>query len=879
MPHPAARKLQGGRRGPRQVTGKRQVKATLRPGPVKAASRAADAPDEANDDEDADEEEEAMEVDGAEAARGTDGTGSYGYRQALQREKPPLVGFRVSISGCARIKDELWELAVEYGAERHTGLLANTTHLVAETRDSEKYRVALERGIRVMLPSWLWAVQAAWKSGNVVDYARLEAEHRMQPLAGEYKDFIKSELVRNGAQIAQTFDKAVTHLIVAAPTSPHSQTPSSDKLVQARKNRHHLHPCLAVVWEGWIEAAIARGGLHANDTKLWTWREGEGPPVPPTVSAMPAAGRRGSPAPGRDQRPSVLCAPSIPSLDVEASEPDARPSVAPQDDAQILKKRRIAQASSLDNREGELAWALQLPTAQAAGASGNATIERRPVLSDADGLREVREPKADRAAGVKKTAIRALGERRSEVWTAARSDAKSLRADAAVADTNERLESGSFGAATRVRSGSHEPEATSTAAVPTIFADQSFALMELKGPDPSRLAEVVRAHGGTPHLDPASDQLAAADWVVVDYVEPSQQFFQSDDPRVVSVCWLELCIYAGALLPPADRLLERPLPYHCPLPGAEALHVHFSGFSDDGPVLHHIRRFMSAIGATYSRQLSRKVTHLVLASLDSVPNASEDRLRAANPTKVAKALEWGIPVVSLRELRLQVDSLAVFDGTVTTALQPAASSLDLKDVTNQYTDPGERRSASEHAGTPLKAVEQDLPHSTLAPVLKPVDASPRSRSPAAPASTTPPAPVPVDRTRRASAQPARDPVPKGLLRQQTSLLLAQLGASTDPAAETPRGRAVPARTRTHRDKFGSEPAREGHLITEIQAPRPSPPQATQDEGESIRVDYDDSEQAAARAQILKTLAMADGRAQDVPETPGSTRTLRKRSRA
>lgn len=56
-----------------------------------------------------------------------------------------------------------------------------------------------------MLPSWLWAVQAAWKSGNVVDYARvssirqyleataaadsvdlpqLEAEHRMQPLAG-----------------------------------------------------------------------------------------------------------------------------------------------------------------------------------------------------------------------------------------------------------------------------------------------------------------------------------------------------------------------------------------------------------------------------------------------------------------------------------------------------------------------------------------------------------------------------------------------------------------------------------------------------------------------------------------------------------------------
>lgn len=36
--------------------------------------------------------------------------------------------------------------------------------------------------------------------------------------------------------------------------------------------------------------------------------------------------------------------------------------------------------------------------------------------------------------------------------------------------------------------------------------------------------------------------------------------------------------------------------------------------------------------------------------------------------------------------------------------------------------------------------------------------------------------------------------------------------------------------------------------------RLSPPVATQEEDASLRIDYDDSEQAAARAQILKSLA-------------------------
>lgn len=190
MPHPASRKSNFGRKGPRQVTGKRQVKGTLRPGPVAGPSRHLD-----EDDGDLDDEQEDV---GGHAV-------VYGYREALIREGKPLSGCKVSVSGCTAIKEDLWAVAVEYGAERHPGLLADTTHLVAETHDSEKYRVsadtrasygavwdiltsgatlvqvALQLGIPVLKPSWLWAVRAAWVSGEPVNYQKVQRRSCLGP--------------------------------------------------------------------------------------------------------------------------------------------------------------------------------------------------------------------------------------------------------------------------------------------------------------------------------------------------------------------------------------------------------------------------------------------------------------------------------------------------------------------------------------------------------------------------------------------------------------------------------------------------------------------------------------------------------------------------
>lgn len=143
MPHPSQFKRAAGKKGPRQVTGKRQPKITLRPAPardpaaptVDKGKRRAHAAEE--EDEGADEDEEPR----------------YGYRESLRGEAKPLEGLRISVSGCSGQKEDLWALAIEYGAERHGGLQEDTTHLIADGRDSAKYKVrlrALARGFELM---------------------------------------------------------------------------------------------------------------------------------------------------------------------------------------------------------------------------------------------------------------------------------------------------------------------------------------------------------------------------------------------------------------------------------------------------------------------------------------------------------------------------------------------------------------------------------------------------------------------------------------------------------------------------------------------------------------------------------------------------------
>lgn len=95
---------------------------------------------------------------------------------------------------------------------------------------------------------------------------------------------------------------------------------------------------------------------------------------------------------------------------------------------------------------------------------------------------------------------------------------------------------------------------------------------------------------------------------------------------------------------PDDHIVFRPLPGPTPVPGAEALRVHLSGFGSADQT--YLRRLLKAIGpsltvfcqnlanesgGTLSEKMNKQTTHLVSATNDSA--------------KARKAPEWGVKLV------------------------------------------------------------------------------------------------------------------------------------------------------------------------------------------------------------------------------------------
>ena len=142
--------------------------------------------------------------------------------------------------------------------------------------------------------------------------------------------------------------------------------------------------------------------------------------------------------------------------------------------------------------------------------------------------------------------------------------------------------------------------------------------------------------------------------------------------------WIETCIHEETVVPPADRLCERPVSYAPLLPSAStaftllrnrltpfaktdgpSLNISISSFEE--PEATHVKYFVKQLGmplipsashalanspvpgGTTSITFDRARSHLVHAAVD----ADEE------PTgqKAVKAREWGIPVVGVKWLR------------------------------------------------------------------------------------------------------------------------------------------------------------------------------------------------------------------------------------
>ncbi|GAA5940149.1 hypothetical protein JCM1841_005964 [Sporobolomyces salmonicolor] len=702
MAPPTRFKGGGGKKGPRQVSSRRQPKMTLRPAPERS-SKGAEA-----DEEHPGEEEEAEEEGGEE---------QYDHLKALQGERKPLEGWRVTVSGCSGHKEDLLKMAEEYGAERHAGLQEDTTHLITDHPGGAKYKIALERRMHVMLPSWLSAVREAWMSGNEVDYDEIERQHTMQPLygvvatltqfaRGEYKDDFKYRLLAAGAQLVSTLDNSVTHLIVASPSSPHSPTPSSDKLLHARKHRGRLHPDFQVVWEGWAREAIKFGGRREARDMAWEWRKDgfepeenvewavRAPPLRRLLDTSSFGAVDNAPVASNSSRSIVRTNSRGASasrrftgydafVDVEG---DSRSAAAAYDlsNGKILKKRRKGERAGSafpDPSQGDHESLIEVFVASqdAGNESRFADADLSTDLPHPDTLATSREGPSEQGemayelvegrVGIERTkksksAIKALSLKRSLATLDDQANpVRVKKAFGAIIDEPQEkgipsaqddsafFEGGDLDLSSAKADLGTNSSSQSSEDSP-IFTGLTLALMELKGPEPSAIKRTIESRGGHAIIDANAEELERAHWIVVDYVEAPDRFTTSTDPRVVTVCWLELCIFTVTVLTPANRILDRPIPYACPVPGADKLRLHFSGFGpEEEPIMHHNRRFVKAIGATSTTLFDRTNTHLIVAALDADPTLTPSQLDGKANPKIAKAGQWGVEIRSMSWLR------------------------------------------------------------------------------------------------------------------------------------------------------------------------------------------------------------------------------------
>ncbi|GAA6039213.1 hypothetical protein JCM8097_000472 [Rhodosporidiobolus ruineniae] len=755
MPHPSQFKSKGGKKGPRQVTSKRQPKVSLKPAPARSAGSAAPADDYPGEHDDEDDEDDSAR---------------YGYREALQGEAKPLEGLNVSVSGCAGRKEDLLELAVQYGAQRHGGLQEDTTHLVTDRPEGQKYQVALARRMHVMQPEWLEAVREAWIAGEQVDWEQLEEDYVMPPLFnvvaclthfahGDYKEDFKQLLLSAGALVTNTLDSRVTHLIVASPSSPHSQTQSSEKLKWARSKSAapRLHPELQVVWEGWAREAVQYGGRRAERDEAWKqdgpepvedvrWAVKEAAPrsghaarkwaerapaqqkqqnlPPPSASQLADARKRtlvAAAAPSTSTKPHSFQGYDSSLLDAaaetnkQASTSAVAAAAFDTSNGKVVKKRRRVggapsgvagggddlleafgasqqhQGGSEQSRFADADTTLPLPPP--AALLSHSSRQQGGEDDDVEMALELVPGEAELQYQAKsRSVIKALAAGREGSFLpdsdlgaggAAGRRAKKLDVKPAVASVAgvgddsaffdgpppqileddpaaDSLDLNAVIPATQARSSSSPSnEDEGGGEVPPIFEGKTFAVLGLTGGPLASLKEAVAERKGRVVDGTDEEQLKTVDWIVLDHLTFYPALSRAADPRIVTICWLEHCLWREEISEPNDTLLLRPLPYAVPVPGLENLTLHFSGLGAPGdPPLHFAKRFTQAIGANFADAFDRTVTHLVCYDLDLDPSLSPDDLDGEANPKVGHARRWGKEVVSLKWLRERVEEMA-----------------------------------------------------------------------------------------------------------------------------------------------------------------------------------------------------------------------------
>ncbi|SCZ98417.1 BZ3500_MvSof-1268-A1-R1_Chr3-2g06356 [Microbotryum saponariae] len=701
----------GVRTGMRQNNGAKRNTVKLRPPPAKAPTASSSRPAAGDDDNRTPYYQRDSTHQQCDPGDDQGDEEEFTYQDQLRGEKRPLEGATVTVSGCGADKRMLMTVAAELGAKDCTSLTSQTTHLIADGFGSAKCDMALKCNMKIMDPKWLLAVRDAWRDAENVDFAELEKKHRLPALTGTVVTLTQfppgrsfaapfstlelslealtqllhrpigareSELMTilegAGAEITKRLNRRTTHLMVSSTSSGH--LPHTSKLEFATSDRGRTElPKMIIVWEGWLEDAIRRGGRTVARDIKWKYEPGAEAPimlddddidpiastsrgrtrnvstVPPTSQFHTSRSHWGpsSMAGGADQGTTAKKTGEETDdgntvvIRKKKSRIDNDPLLGPMAIKLRTQGSSIRPGSGAMNRDeqayGELVAPHEMARQPLRGGGSEATVDgpdERPSEQVTSATNDDNPYALGRDRGG--SIIKALSSTRSRRFdevepSRPRTALVSKRSmeghtpnplaadDSAFFEGNEEVQMGA------------ENEHGEELSDPPIFEGLTFSLMDMQDKNRGIIKRAVEERRGKVLIDRIEP---TTDHIVVDFFGAPREYLGPDaDPRVITGCWIESCIHEDRLVPFDDRLLERPLPYEIPIQGADQLRIHLSGFSDIGKI--HTKRFLKEIGAGTSKVFNRSCTHLIHVDAGK-------EVGGPGGLKIDKAREWGIPI-------------------------------------------------------------------------------------------------------------------------------------------------------------------------------------------------------------------------------------------
>ncbi|KAJ1030374.1 hypothetical protein NDA16_001283 [Ustilago loliicola] len=581
----------------------------------------------------------------------------------------PLKGAIISITGLGDVKAALTQYAREQGARVEGNLTEDVTHLIADRPGSEKYRYALELGMRIVSPDWILDVRDAWLQGEDVDAQELEQKHTLLALSNTTVCFSavagaeRRKLVALAKQLGATvsdelrFDGSITHLVSAtadpnASSSVHHLLHFLDRSRHGRNGtREQAASRILAVRPEWLDDCQKAGGclseqVYSIFAKLPDQKERESL-IEKARFKLPSPLLREEEQVALPFQGPFIAASSRSKLkftDLDNSRSAAEQDQDDEDEQPItLGSRQKAAAAGEKSFDNILS---QLKSNQPSSSTLAANVTTRPATAEATQPTHNAATLAPASASAS-TASAPYNPHRNSLLGMSRASSFSPApppSTSTATTLNMRKASTTGTAPNKHVAFLHSSPRTNTQSTSSsyphgVFHDKCFKIALSDSQREQVLEQVLKDNGAS--LIPLAHK-DVPNYVVVEPKIPlaSLEALLSDGATPVLHFWIEYCLYHEMFVEPSEYFAGLPAQVPQPLPDGPKLRLLLLGFEPDTPELYHAQKVVAKLGGSIAKQLKgESLTHVLCATQESF-----------NGKRAQKARSCGVPVVALEFL-------------------------------------------------------------------------------------------------------------------------------------------------------------------------------------------------------------------------------------